>query len=456
MKRRIRRLALVVTGCFTILMGYLVYLHLSPGIIEGSVMNSRPWSKEQNIVRGGIYDKKGEILAQNKDGKRYYPLGEATAHLLGYSSKKYGKAGIELFFDQELLGMNGWAKITNALRRVSGKTEIGNDLYLTIDAELQKRASSLLEKAGKGSIVVIEPTTGRILAAVSSPGFNPGELDKLWRNREKLEEDSNLLNRAFRGLYPPGSTFKLVTGGLSEDLGPVYNCPGYIEINGRKISCNGVHGNIDFFHALAYSCNTAFIEIALNAGGDALVDAATSAGFNKEIPFDVPVTMGRFPSSIKQKANAVAEAAMGQGEVEVTPLLMGMIVSAVANDGVMMKPYLIQSIKTPDGDIIKGNKPQKWLIPYDKAQAERIKEGMKMTVESGTGRNAYISGVEVAGKTGTAEVKDKKSHAWFVGFASVDNPRVAVAVLIENGGVGGEVAAPIAKELIKSALELAR
>jgi len=452
MKVRIRRLALAFMVCFSILAVYLMFLHIFPGAIEVRGRSSRAWVSEESILRGTIFDHSGQVIAQTVKGERKYPAGEACSHLVGYVSKKYGKAGIELSCDHELLGLSGIIGVRNFWRRLAGNTAQGNDVWLTIDLDMQKQAYDLLQAAGKGAVVAVEPETGRILTAVSSPGFPPESLDEIWRDKEKMENDSPLLNRAFQGLYSPGSTFKIVTGSAYRG-DTTFFCPGYIKINGRKISCTGNHGTVDFNQALAYSCNTAFIRMAFEAGPEALIQAAKSMGFNQDIPLELPVAKSRFPLVIGGNRDLLAECAVGQGPVVATPLLMALITCAVANEGVIMGPNLITQIRSPDGTTLRTFVPKKWLVPLEKDTAKKIKEAMIMGVQLGTGRKAAVPGFKVAGKTGTAQVKGKNPHAWFVGFAPADHPRVAVAVVIENGGTGGSMAAPIARKIMKSALD---
>lgn len=452
MQVRLHRLIVLFLTAGSILTFYLMFLHIFPGVIGVNRSNPRVMVQDEKIIRGVILDRTGRVLAENCDGLRVYPGGESTSNLIGYVSPLYGKAGLELWFNDQLLGLTGVTGVKNTWRKITGGWGTGNNLILTLDLGLQEQAYRMLKKAGRGAAVVMDHVTGRIFAAASSPGFLPDNLDLFLRNQEKNTRESCFFNRAFQGLYPPGSTFKLVSGtlGLNQDS---CRCPGYVSVNGRKISCTGSHGMVDFNRAMAVSCNTFFINEAEKAGARSLEEVASAFGFNQEIPCDFSAVSARFPL-LGEGRSALAESAVGQGTVLASPLMMCLVTCAIANEGVIMRPFMVDEVRDSKNQLLKKVIPEKWLIPLEKKEAEIISEALKISVAWGTGLKARIPGVEVAGKTGTAQVENQASHAWFVGFAPAKNPRVAVAVVVENGGAGGQVAAPIAKELIAGALNL--
>lgn len=452
MQARLHRVILLFLASSLILTFYLMFLHIFPGMIRVDRSNPRAMVQDEKTLRGVILDRTGRVLAETCDGKRVYPGGESVSNLIGYVSPFYGKAGLELLFDAELLGLTGTSGAKNNWRKMTGGWGTGNNLILTLDLGLQEQAYRMLHKAGRGAAVVMDPVTGRIFAAVSSPGFLPGDLELLFRNQEKNAKESCFFNRAFQGLYPPGSTFKLVSGtlGLNQDS---CRCFGYVSLNGRKLSCTGSHGMVDFNRAMAISCNTFFINGAEKVGARSLEEIASAFGFNQEIPCDFPAASAIFPS-LGESGSALAESAVGQGKVLASPLMMCLVTSAIANEGVIMCPFVVDEVRDSSNRLLKKVIPKKWLVPLEKKEAETISQALKISVAGGTGLKAQIPGVEVAGKTGTAQVEGQAPHAWFVGYAPAENPQVAVAVVVENGGTGGQVAAPLAKELIAGALNL--
>ncbi len=461
MNNNIRRLGTFLITILILLVFYLSYLQFikAPELVNNPY-NSRISEQLSSIKRGSIYDRSGQVLAETRwagdHGQRYYPRADETAHLIGYLSTRYGNTGLEAAYAKYLLGQTGGEKAINILRRLTGKDQLGNDLVLTIDADLQHLAVSLLKQTGKnGSIVVIDPRTGAILTAASLPSFNPNNLEEDWEQLVSNQQ-APLLNRAFQGAYPPGSIMKLVTasGGLTErqNIDRSIDCPGYLLVDGFKLA-DQVHGNVNFTEAMAVSCNTYFGQMGLDLGQEKFVKAAEGFGFNQN--FDLPVE-SRVSTISKDKIIDDVElvnAAIGQGELLVSPLHMALVAGAIANEGQMMKPYLVEQVLNPKKQTVWQNEPKVLHQSTDAETAGLIEQAMIAAVEHGTGRLAGIDGVAVAGKTGTAENQEKKTpHAWFVGYAPAADPQVAVAVIVENGGSGGEVAAPIAKQMILEAL----
>lgn len=461
MRDSIKKFMVIIAGCFLIYAGYIVYLTVIKGpSLNSHSANPRPWIIENRVVRGGIFARGGEKLAENvPEGDHYrrrYLYPQAYSHLIGYESRTLGKTGLEAAYDEELLGLRG--SLRKALEvRWGLRSHQGNDIYLTIDHRLQERAWELLSPY-PGAAVVLDPRSGEILAMVSTPGFdsNPDSLQKQW---EKIKNDARhpLLNRATQGLYPPGSTMKIVTAALGLNKFPhlgeeIYNCRGEVTIQGRVLKDLQVHGNVDLNRALAVSCNSFFAGLGLRLGTDDFTRGLESFGWGEKIPFDIPVETVPLPRDSLQRANGLAEAAIGQGEIVVSPLFMALVAGSVGQNGVMMRPYLVQEIRSPEGKPLWEQKPRLFRMTASPEIAWRLQEGMIDVVRQGTGSAAAIPGVEVAGKTGSAENPAGPPHAWFVAYAPAHQPSVAVCVVVEHGGQGGKIAAPIARELITMAL----
>lgn len=455
MRSNIYRVVLFFLLCFFVLIAYLTYIVEFQGdMLATHPKNRRVWKIEEQTVRGGIYDRNGETLAKTDtkgENKRIYSLGASTSHFLGYTSPRYGKTGLEDIYDNYLLGMEGRQKYINYFRRLAGKPAQGYDLYLTIDGRLQQEAYNLL-KGRRGAVVALDPQTGAVLALVSSPGFDPNRLNQSWEEINN-DENSPLLNRATQGSYPPGSAIKIAVAAGALEHNPAlwnktFNNPGYIEVEGRTIRDSvRTNSQLKLEEALAFSSNVVFVQIALDMGAENFYNVLQSFYFNKSIPFDLPIKKSVFPSLSKLEPNALAESAIGQGQMLVTPFHMALITATIANDGVMMEPYVIDKVVTPGGAVVSKTAPRELARPIGPQAAKLVSQGMKAVVDWGTGTRATISGVEVAGKTGSAQNPQGISHAWFIGFAPVENPQIALAVVVENEGAGGSKAAPIAQKL---------
>ncbi len=466
--KRIIHAMILMCFLFLSIIIYLTYFELfvKDGILNNTY-NRRLVEYEDTTLRGSILDRNGIVLAQSttdgKNQKRIYPYGSLYSQVIGYNSKSYGKSLMELHYNNELLNIREFDTVFASIKeKISGEHKTGNNLYLTLDHKLQVKAEQLMN-GQNGSVVVMEPKTGAILAMVSKPDFDP-DSDKLAQNWEDMikSENSPFLPRATQGLYVPGSTFKVLTAAAAVENGMedrTFDDKGSIVIDGRKINNfkEQVYGNIDMATALAVSSNVAFAQIGADLGDKKLKDIAERAGMNREIPFDIPVSISRFSYDNMGKTDLVA-VGIGQGKLLVTPLHMAMIASGIANNGTVMKPYLAQRVVSASNDTLKTAKPDVYSRMMTSETATKIKDMMKYVVETGTGKSAAIKEVEVAGKTGTAENelsgKNKnKEHAWFICFAPVDDPQVAVAVVLEySGSTGGAAAAPIARDLMRQVL----
>lgn len=469
MNRNIKILFAVFSILFLSLIAYLSYFQLyeKNKLITSSysVYNKRLIEQEKKILRGSIYDRNGNVLAKstivNGEQIRQYLDGVPFANIIGYSRRIYqqGSTGIENTYDRELLGMINTDPMTFLRETVLGKSQTGDDVVLTVDKRLQDLAYNLLG-GRKGAVVALNPKTGEVLALVSSPSYDPNTLGEKW-NSTMNSPDHLVLNRATQGLYPPGSIFKIVTASAALTYKPdiynqVFNDIGYVIVDGNKITNydNIAYGTIGFQKAFYVSSNTTFVKIGLQVGRSDLESMANKYGLNDSVPFDIPVEKNQFPSIplINGKVQ-LAESSIGQGKTLVTPLTMALMASAPANGGVIMKPYLMDYVKNPvTGEILEKTMPEKYLNPISKDLADKIKQLMIGVVQQGTGTAAQIPGITVAGKTGTAENPQGQAHAWFVGFAPAENPKIVVAVIVENGGAGGAVAAPIAREIMRAYL----
>lgn len=461
--KRIIRVLVFLSALFISLILYLSYFQIfkSEKVLQHS-FNKRNFIGEEKILRGTITDRNGETLAfSEKDGERQtrnYPKGSLYAHIIGYSYREYGKSSLESTFNDELLDLkesNPIDELKDILE--SGKEQYGNDLTLTIDDRLQKKAYELLGKE-KGSIVLMNPKTGEVYAMASNPVFNPAKLKEEWGDLVE-SEDSVLLNRSTMGLYTPGSVFKVITatGSLKNpDIDKNFNCEGSVTIEGYTLSDYGKasHGNIDLREALVKSCNVSFAKTGVELGRESLRNIAELYMLNKNIPFDIQTAKSQF-SKEKMDDAELAATSIGQGKTLVTPLNMAMITSAIANDGEMVKPILVKEVTNHKGKVLRKSTTKTLSTVSTPEEAAELKSMMKDVVERGTGTKAGISNVSVAGKTGTAENETDKTHAWFIGFAPVEDPKVAIAVVLENNGsTGGTAAAPIARDLFKEALNV--
>lgn len=459
MSKEIKRIILIlVSFCilFISLIFYLSYFQVFKAeTVKNNSYNKRLWINEESILRGSIIDRNGKVLAYSEENNesytRHYEYGRLYSHIIGYSYRQYGKAGLELEYNNTLLNINESSAI-NEIKNIVAPGTAGNSIKLSIDHELQSKAKALLGNK-KGSIVAMNPSTGEIYAMVSLPDFDASNLNEDWQSiSEDLE--GPLVNRATQGLYAPGSTFKVITTMAaikSNTIDENYHCTGSTIIDGyefKDYNSKG-HGNIDLKQALVNSCNTYFVEKSIEIGKDEIGKIANDFMVNREIKFDLPSKNSIFPHKGNIGKTDISAAAIGQGKVLLTPLNMALIASGIANDGKIMKPSLVSEVISKKDRVIKTNQPELLSQGIDEITANELKEMMVEVVNSGTGKNASIKNVRVAGKTGTAENSSGNSHAWFMGFAPADDPEIAVVVLLEEeGSTGGKAAAPIAREIM--------
>lgn len=459
MKKSIKRVFWMISLTFFLLLATMVKLT----VFDKEQISSNPYNPRLNfmdhsIKRGDIKDINGEVIAtsvQNEDGTyiREYPRSRMAAHITGYTSM--GKTGVEAAENFQLQRVHN--EILQRMLHVITKKEIlANNVVLTVDMDIQSKAGDLLGSK-KGAIVVVEPSTGRILALQAYPDFDPNKVAENWEFL-KQDEDSSLVNRATQGLYPPGSTFKIITALAAMDElenweNDIYDCRGKATFEDKVIHCYNEteHGNVDMKKALAVSCNGYFAHLGKKIGAEKLRKKAESLYFNQEYGFPLAYNQSSITLDKNSTESELVETSIGQGETLVTPLYMAMLASAVANDGIMMKPYIVDHIEAYNGSISKTTIPEKLRQVISSQDANRLTEMMTEVVTSGTGTAAQVQSVSVAGKTGTAENATGKDHSWFIGFAPAENPKVAVAVLIENSSTGAK-ATPIAGEVINYVL----
>lgn len=438
-------------------MGYFLQVR-SEDVINNSY-NARLDRFSDRIVRGKIMAGDGTVLAETQvdaDGNetRVYYYGSVFDHAVGYSAK--GKTGIEALANFYLLTshVNLLEQVGNEL---SGRKNPGDNVYTTLDAELQQAAYAALGDR-KGVVIAMEPDTGKVLAMVSKPGYDPNTLLQDW---DWLTDGGNgegqLLNRATQGLYPPGSTFKIVTaleymrehpGGYRDYQ---FDCSG-VYVNGDyRIKCyHGMaHGHQDFTRSFANSCNGAFSSLGLGLNLGAFRDTAKSLLFNSPLPITgLPYKQSSFQMGPGADTWEILQTSIGQGTTQVTPMHNAMITAAIANGGTLMKPYFLNSVETAGGEEIKKFMPASYGSLMTAGEAEGLTELMRTVVTEGTGSAVRTDAYTVAAKTGSAEFETgKETHAWFTGFAPVENPKLVVTVLVEEGGSGGKAAAPIARQL---------
>lgn len=459
MNKEIKRVILLLAAFCILFIGLIVYIsYFQIFLAEGIKVNSynkRLWINEENTLRGSIVDREGNVLvySEKKDGvnKRYYKYGRLYSHTVGYSYKEYGKAGLELHYNNTLLNINE-NKAINEFKNIVAPSTVGNNLKLTLDHGTQLKAKELLN-GRKGAIVAMNPVTGEVYAMVSLPDFDSSNLKIDWK---EISEDTSspLLNRAISGLYTPGSIFKVITTVAAldtTDLNKEYDCTGTTTIDGYtfKDYQGKSHGHLDLKGALVKSCNTYFSDKSILIGKSKMQQVSDSFMFNNRIPFDLPVSISKAPFKENLGKTDIAAASIGQGRVLTTPLNMALVASTIANNGEMVKPILVKEIISNNGKVLQTFTTETISNVTNNNISEEVKDMMIEVVKSGTGTNASIKNVVVAGKTGTAENPSGKSHAWFIGFAPAENPKISIAVVLEEeGSSGGTSAAPIARDLI--------
>ena len=419
-------------------------------------LNQRTAAMQKEVLRGRIITADGKVLAENlPEGGRRYPWGEAAASVTGYNGENIGGAGLEAHRNMELMGMSRDFSRLGPVAQLL-QADKGNDLVTTIDSRAQEAAYEALS-GSRGAAVVLDAQTGAILAMVSTPAYDPNFVESDWQHLRD-REDSPLLNRAVQGLYPPGSTIKplVAAAALGEnvtDEKEVFDCSGRLELaDGSSIGeyQGEVHGQIDLKEALAESCNVTFGALGLRLGGRKLGKYFEDLGFQQEIGGEILMEGSHLPKFDSLGQGDLAQTAIGQSSLLVTPMHMALMASAFANDGNIMKPYLVQKVVSSKGIAMENTRPEKWRSALEPFLAAIIDNYMEQVVQGGTGTAAAVRGIRVTGKTGTAENASGEDHAWFIGSAQLPSRKIAFAIIVENGGSGGRAAAPIARQIIES------
>ncbi len=407
------------------------------------------------MKRGNIFDANGikiatSTLESNGEYLRRYPYNESAVHITGYSD--HGKTNLEALYNFELLTLENevWQRMGQV---VFDKELIGNSIELTIDMKLQEYAGELLGEHN-GAIVVLNPETGGLLALQSYPNFNPNTVSLDW-DTLKSDENSPLLSRATQGTYPPGSTFKVITAlsimrNIPNWQNIAYYCSGNAEFEDKVIHCayGAVHGDMTLETALKYSCNTYFAEMTTRMSAEVLRENMVASGMSESSIFELNYKSNNVGLTKTSSESELVETAIGQGKTTVTPLYMAMLAGAIANDGVMMKPYLVERVIDYQENIKERAIPESLITIATPEEMKHLTEMMELVVLEGTGQKAQVEGVSIAGKTGTAQNATGKDHSWFIAFAPADEPAIAIAVLVEDMEEAGS-AVPIAQKLIE-------
>lgn len=459
--QNILRITYLVVFLFIIMIGYESYfLFVQREDVINNTYNARLDSFSQRIVRGKIRGSDGTVLAETyvgEDGQesRNYPYGSLFDHVVGYSSR--GKTGLEALGNFYMLTSH-INLLEQIVRELSDEKNPGDDIYTTLDVGLQQAASDALGDR-RGAVVVMEPDTGKVLAMVSKPGYDPNTIYHDWDSL--VSEDNGqarLLNRATQGLYPPGSIFKIVT--LLEYIREhpddyenfQFDCDGVFEQEEYKIQCYHkiAHGNQNLTEVFANSCNGAFASLGLELDEEKMAKTAEELLYNQELPLSLAYSKSSYESGKEQEDDTWKrlQTAIGQGKTQTSPMHSTMITAAIANGGILMKPYLIEHVEHAGGETVKQFMPEAYGSLMTAEESAILTKMMRAVVTEGTGSALLTDSYTVAGKTGSAEFETgKETHAWFTGFAPAEKPEIAVSVIVEEGGSGGKTAGPVAREV---------
>jgi penicillin-binding protein A len=469
---RIATVMLVLFGALFINLNVITLIQADD--LANHPANRRLIVREYELPRGPIVVGE-EAIAHSvpSDGElrylRTYPEGPRYAHLTGYYSVVLQRSGLERTLNEELTGRPTEVVAQNLGELIGGANRPGNTVHLTIDGSIQAAAESALD-GRTGAVVVLDPLTGAVLASYANPTFDPNPLSSHDRTaiRDAWDElrdrdDQPLLDRATSELYPPGSAFKVIVAAAALERGAApdtlyddeaeYDVP-QTEANIRNFG-GGTCGNEDqitLADAFRVSCNTVFARLGVDLGADDLIEQAERFGFNRDLPYDLPTVTSMIPDELDTPSTA--QSAIGQRDVRTSVLHMAVVAASIVNGGELVRPHVVADVLNPDGRVVRGPEDGPWINarPISTRTAEQLRQMMVETVESGTGRAAQIDGVEVGGKTGTAQTGDDPV-VWFIGFAG---ERAAIAVMLPNEGedaTGGGAAAPIARQVLEAALE---
>ncbi len=482
MNRGITRLFIVGLALFAALIINVTYVQIfRANALKANPANHRTLVQQLRVPRGLILGFDGSVIAgrvRRPGGiyQRTYPQGPVAPQLVGYDTIQYGMSGIEQSMNAYLSGTSASLGPRTWIDRLLGRQPRGANVKLTLVPAVQKVAQQALGSQ-VGAIVALDPSTGALIAAASTPSYDPRLLSRpdpaaVQRAWNALVKDPGrpLLGRATQGLYPPGSSFKVVTATAALDSGAftpqsVFDDTGVYDIYGGKVTNFGgeVFGTNTLTQALTHSINTTFAKVGVKLGQATLTDYMLRYGFYRVPPLELPVggvlPSGRYgpggllATDAPMDPLAVAWMAVGQERLLATPLQMALVAAAVADGGTLMKPYAVQEVVDAHGDVVQTARPTAWHTVMSAQTAATLNTMMQDVVNAGTGTAAALQGIQVAGKTGTAEKGNGTNQAWFIAFAPANAPRVAVAVTIENtSATGGEVAAPLAAAVMRAAL----
>ncbi|MGN6664443.1 MAG: peptidoglycan D,D-transpeptidase FtsI family protein [Solirubrobacterales bacterium] len=484
MNRQIVKLFAFIVVLFAILVGFTSYWSVFDAkALKEKEVNRRPLLEQQQIPRGRILAADGTVIAKSVakgkgSAKRYvrrYPEGALFGHPIGYSFVGNGDSEFEQFHNEELIGEE--SEFGSILEEILGQTQEGNDIVTNIDTAAQKVATADLQEGGYyGAVVALVPQTGEVKAMVSNPSYDPNRIPFEQSKLNTAEPESPLFNRATQGQEPPGSTFKVVTAAAGLESGVItpettIDAPGSIEVEGTPLQndFNQSFGPISLDTALTFSVNTWFGQLGQKVGQDALFEQMDKFGFNAIPAIDLP-SEELSPSGVfdeergllhKNDPVDLARLAIGQERLLATPLQMAEVAAAIANKGKLMKPQIWNRVIDPDGRVVKRLSPSVYSEAVTAQTAEELTTAMEGVVSAGTGTNAAIPGVPVAGKTGTAETPgneacgggENENQAWFMGFAPAQKPKIAIAATIEcTEQFGNDVAAPIFRDVAETIL----
>ena len=484
MDRSIRRLGAFLMLLFSALFVQLNYIQVfHANSLNTKVTNDRPIERTFALPRGNISTADGVLLATSEPSddrfkyQRTYPKGADYAAMTGFFNYARGATGLERAYNEELSGRTARQQVKSVGDLFANKDRTGN-LKLFVRSDVQEVAKQALGDQ-KGSVVALDPQTGAVLALWSNPSYDPNliathDFDKSEGAYRLLDAaDGNpLLPHAYQEIYPPGSTFKVVTGSTGVQDGsvtptePVYPTVRAITPPGTVRPLPNFGGELcggTLFAILAKSCNTSFAQMGMDLGGETMTKGAQAFGFNSKIPFDLPTAASRFPTDFTRDQPKLAQSSIGQNDVAATPLQMALVAAGVANDGEVMEPRLVDEIRDGEGDLIRRTEPTVWKRALSPQSADVMRQAMRQVVASGTATRLQIPGLDVGAKTGTAQFGPAvplHSHAWVIAWAGQpgQKPSVAVAVIVlgQQGlseQTGGRVAAPIAKQVIEAAMK---
>lgn len=479
--KNVRNVMVIFLFCFVALISYIAYFQVFKSTdIANDSGNKRLWAKRNEILRGTIYDREGNPLTTSTKVDEYtqdrgYTYGDLYVHALGYIDERYGLTGLEEEFDGELSKYSG---LSNSFRNFINdfdlkkafenrdEEKIGNGIITTLDHDLQQIAYDALGDE-KGAVVALNPKTGEILAMVSKPTYDPSNLEQAMEDANTgIDLDSKLLNRTIYGIYPPGSVFKTVTLAAALEKDPTVVDRTFVD-EGKITFKDGMelnnymkqaHGNLSLQQAYRVSSNVVFGTLAMEVGNDYLKEVAERFGFNSRIPgIGLSIAQSNFPTLDSSELGNIAQSGIGQGAVTTTPMQMAIVAATVANDGVLMEPKLANKIVDKDGNTVKNidDKALKTDV-ISKDIANTVKEYMGYLVSNNLHRWPYFEGTNAGGKTGTADYmidgEEAIPHGWFISLAPIDDPQIAVAVIVENGENGAGSAAYVASRVVRMAI----